>query len=120
MIKSHSRAGDVMQERSLLERESISLLVIIHSSWKLIGRYYILRDEMLSDLTSKVGELVQGNAPWQVGLPFPRFRCAHSELDLSSRTSKRSYTASDIRPRQCHSAKRQAYQSCLEMRSSVD
>jgi len=33
------------------------------------GRYYILRDEMLGDLTRLAGEQVQGNAPWQVGLP---------------------------------------------------
>lgn len=29
-------------------------------------RYYILRDEMLADLTRTAGEQVQGNAPWQV------------------------------------------------------
>ena len=34
---------------------------------ELIGRYYILRDEMLGDLTRLAGVQVQGNAPWQVG-----------------------------------------------------
>lgn len=33
-------------------------------------RYYILRDEMLGDLTKLAGEQVRSNAPWQVSFHF--------------------------------------------------
>ena len=47
---------------------------LLQSRRRLMLRYYILRDEMLGDLTRLAGEQVAGNAPWQVGLlPCLRF-----------------------------------------------
>jgi hypothetical protein len=43
-----------------------SLIRIVIAGSRLMRRYYILRDEMLADLTRLAHEQVQANAPWQV------------------------------------------------------
>jgi hypothetical protein len=47
-------------------------------------RYYILRDEMLGDLTRLAGEQVRGNAPWQVSLLESLVRKKANEQDIEA------------------------------------
>jgi hypothetical protein len=64
-----SIVGEEMLGRLSLERMFSFFLLSIHVHSKRAradGRYYILRDDMLGDLTRLAGEQVQGNAPWQV------------------------------------------------------
>ena len=66
--------GEEMLGKLLLERMFFILLPHVYCKRaRADGRYYILRDEMLGDLTRLAGEQVQANAPWQVSLHFLLF-----------------------------------------------
>jgi hypothetical protein len=68
-----SIVGEEMLGKLSLERMFSFFLLSFHVHGKRTRadcRYYILRDEMLGDLTRLAGEQVQGNAPWQVSLLF--------------------------------------------------
>lgn len=70
MIGKDSIVGEGTLEKLLSER-------MFSPFWdhvaELMGRYYILRDEMLGDLTRLAGEQVRSNAPWQVSFVVTLF-----------------------------------------------
>lgn len=98
---------------------STALVIVLTQEYVLMGRYYILRDEMLADLTRLAGEQVQSNAPWQVSYTLTEEQEGHTELTLMVRTLKLHYTVYDIHPRLSHWARIKAFLYYLAIKSWV-